>query len=60
MSAVKEQARKLIDHLPDDATWDDVMYRMYVKQKIESGLKAAEEGRTVPHKQVKEMFGKSQ
>jgi predicted transcriptional regulator len=32
------------------------MYKIYVKRKIEEGLKAADEGRTVPHEEVKEMF----
>ena len=29
------------------------MYELYVKQKIEADLKAVEEGRTIPHEQVK-------
>jgi predicted transcriptional regulator len=29
------------------------MYELYVKQKIEAGLKAVAEGRTVPHEEVK-------
>jgi predicted transcriptional regulator len=29
------------------------MYEFYVKQKIEAGLKAADEGRTVPHEEIK-------
>lgn len=49
----KEEAKRLIDHLPDQATLDDIMYKLYVKQKIEAGLKAVEEGRTIPHDQVK-------
>ncbi len=49
----KEAARQLIDHLPDKASWDDIMYELYVKQKIEAGLKAVEEGRTIPHEEMK-------
>jgi len=45
MSIVKEEAKKLIDKLPDHATWDDIMYELYVKQKISATLNAAEEGR---------------
>lgn len=52
MSA-KEQAIRLIDHLPDQATFNDIMYELYVKQKIEAGLQAAEEGKTIPHEEVK-------
>jgi len=53
MSAVKEAARTIVDNLPEQATWDDLMYELYVKQKIEAGLKAADNGQTVPHEEVK-------
>jgi predicted transcriptional regulator len=53
MQTAKESARKLIDRLPDQATWEDIMYELYVKQKIEAGLKAVEEGRTIPHEEMK-------
>ncbi len=53
MASPKETARQLIDHLPEKASWDDIMYELYVKQKIEAGLKSAAEGRTVPHEDVK-------
>ena len=53
MSIIKEQAKKLIDRLPDQATWDDIMYEFYVKKKLAVALKAAEEGNVVSHKQVK-------
>jgi predicted transcriptional regulator len=53
MSSVKEAARRIVDNLPEQATWDDLMYELYVKQKIEAGLEAAAEGRTVPHEEVK-------
>lgn len=49
----KESAQNIIDQLPEHASWNDIMYELYVKQKIEAGIKAAEEGRTVPHDQVK-------
>ena len=53
MPSAKDAARQIIDHLPDQATWDDIMYELYVKQKIEAGLKAADEGRTVSHEQAR-------
>lgn len=49
----KDVARQLIDQLPDEATLDDIMYELYVRQKIEAGLQAVEEGRTIPHDEVK-------
>ena len=56
MSVVKEEARKLIDKLPDEVTWDDVMYEFYVKKKLAVALKSAEEGRVVSHEEAKKRF----
>ena len=54
---IKEQARQLLDNLPESATWEDVMYRIYVRQAIEAGLKDSDEGRTMNVKEVRERFG---
>jgi predicted transcriptional regulator len=53
MNIAKDEARKLINRLPDNATWDDIMYEFYVKKKITAGLKAAEDGRVVSHEDAK-------
>jgi hypothetical protein len=53
MNIIKEEAKNLINKLPDNATWDDIMYEFYVKKKISVGLKAAEEGRVVSHANAK-------
>lgn len=53
MQSVKEMARELIEHLPDTATFDDLIYEFYVRQKIETGLKAVNEGRTISHDEAK-------
>jgi len=53
MPSAKDAARQIIDHLPEQATWGDIMYELYVKQKIETGIKAADEGRTVSHHEAK-------
>ena len=39
---IKEEARKLIENLPDDSTWEDLMYQIYVRESIESGLADSE------------------
>jgi predicted transcriptional regulator len=56
---IKEQAHELLEKLPDSATWEDVMYRIYVRQAIEAGIKDGEEGRTVEVKEVRKRFGLS-
>jgi len=53
VSIAKEEAKKLIDKLPEHATWDDIMYELYVKKKIAVALKAAEEGQVISHEEVK-------
>jgi len=56
-SNIKEQARKIVDELPEEAGWDDLMYRIYVRQKVDEGLKAADEGRLMSHEEVRRHFG---
>jgi len=56
MKTAKEQALDSISRLPSDATWKDIIYCLYVRRKIEKGIKAAQEGRTVPHDEVKRLF----
>ena len=43
----KEQARAVLESLPDDATWDDIVYQLAARRSIELGLSDAEEGRVM-------------
>ncbi len=54
---IKQEAHRLVDQLSDDATWEDLMYRIYVRQAIESGLRDSEAGRTLDVKEVRARFG---
>ena len=54
--SIKEQAHRLVDNLPDGATWEDVMYRIYVRQAIEAGIKDSDTGRTIDVKEVRKRF----
>lgn len=54
---IKEEARKLIEKLPDNCTWDDLMYEIYVRQAIESGLADSEAGRVTSVQSVRAKFG---
>ena len=56
MATIKEEAQKVIQELPDEASWDDVMYEIYVRKKIDAGIKAADAGNLIPHAQVKKRF----
>ena len=52
MSVVKEDAIKLIQSLPDDCTLDDIHYHLYVRQKVERGRAAIDEGRVVSQEEA--------
>ncbi len=57
---VKDEARRLIERLPEDATWDDLMHEIYVRQAIEAGLEDSREGRVSDIEAVRERLGLSQ
>jgi len=54
---VKEEARRLVENLPEDVTWDDLMYRIYVRQAIEAGLADRDANRVVEAEVVRKSFG---
>jgi predicted transcriptional regulator len=56
MAGVREALLELAQQLPDGCTWDQVMYQIFVRQKIDAGLRDAQEGRTISHEDVFEEF----
>ncbi|HYN22610.1 MAG TPA: hypothetical protein VE078_16745 [Thermoanaerobaculia bacterium] len=56
-ATIKEEARRLVEELPEKATWDDLMYRIYVRQRIDAGLKDSDAGKTVDVADVRARFG---
>ena len=56
MGAVKEEAKKLIDSLPEHATWDDIMYEFYVKKKLAKALEEDAKGEVVSHQSAKKQL----
>lgn len=56
MNEVKNAVLELALSLPEECTWDEVMYRIFVRQKIDAGLKDADAGRLVLHEDVFEEF----
>ncbi len=53
MFSAKDTAHQVIDQLPDSATLDDIMYELYVRQKIDQGLQELEDGQGIAHDEVK-------
>ena len=55
--SIKQEAHRLVESLPENATWEDLMYQIYLRQAIEAGLEDSEAGRTVDVKEVRAKFG---
>lgn len=53
----KDEARKIIDKMPQDATWDDLIREIYVRQTIERGLKDSDSGQTKDVQEVRAKYG---
>jgi len=60
MKTAKEQAIDSISRLSADATWQDIVYCLRVRRKIEEGITAAKEGHVVGHDEVKKLFARRQ
>jgi predicted transcriptional regulator len=58
MSTAEKEVKKLLDQLPDGASYEDIQYHIYVRQKIERGLKDVEEGRVLSHKEIESKMAK--
>ncbi|ACL72364.1 hypothetical protein [Thioalkalivibrio sulfidiphilus] len=53
MQHAKQDALEAIAKLPDDTDMDEIMYRLYVLDKIRKGQEAVEHGRTTPSEALK-------
>ncbi|MEW6482056.1 MAG: hypothetical protein AB1397_03515 [bacterium] len=58
MGTTKEEVRKMLDRIPDDVSFEDIQYHIYVRQKIERGLKDIEEGRVLSQEEVEQRMSK--
>ena len=53
MRAAKQEALNTIGQLPEDADMDEIMYRLYVLDKIRKGQEALKEGKTTTSEELK-------
>ena len=52
MASAKEEVRRLLDALPDDASLEDVQYSIYVRERIERARNEAKTGRLIEQDEV--------
>lgn len=58
MSKQKEEVRKMLDQIPEDASFEDIQYHIYVREKIERGLRDVREGYVLSQEDVGERMAK--
>ena len=58
MLAVKQEAQEMIQNLPDNCTYEDIQYHLYVVEKIKNGISRAEKGETSSHQDAKQRMAK--
>lgn len=55
-SPAKQLLREAVEHVPEDATVEDVMDRLYFLSKVARGLEAAEQDQLIPHEDIEREF----
>jgi len=58
MSTAKEEVRKMLAQIPDDSSFEDIQYHIYVREKIERGLRDIEEGRILDQEEIERRMSK--
>jgi predicted transcriptional regulator len=52
VGSAKEEVRRILEHIPDNASFEDIQYHIYVREKIERGLRDVKEGRGLSQEEV--------
>ncbi len=58
MQTAKQEAIKILQTLPDDSTFEEIQYRLFVRQKIEQGLEDISQGKTYSQEVVEKRMEK--
>ena len=53
----KQEAKRLVDLMPENATWDDLIHEIYVREVIERGVEDSKSGRTTDVREVRAKYG---
>ena len=52
MATAKQEARRVLESLPEEASLEDIQYHLYVLQRIERGRRDVEAGRVISQEEV--------
>jgi predicted transcriptional regulator len=57
-ATAKDEVRALLEKLPDDASLSDIQYHIFVRQKIDRGLQAIQDGKVIPHEEIEKQMAR--
>jgi len=52
MGSAKDEVRRILEQIPDNASFEDIQYHIYVREKIDRGLEDVEQGRVISQEEV--------
>ena len=58
MARPNEEVRRLLETMPEDATYEDIQYHIYVRQAVENGLTAVERGEVISQEEAERRMSK--
>ena len=58
MASAKEEVRKILEQIPEEASFEDIQYHIYARRKIERGLNDVKEGRVLSEEELEERFAR--
>jgi predicted transcriptional regulator len=58
MGSAKDEVRRILEQIPDNASFEDIQYHIYVREKIDRGLEDVEQGRVLSQDEVERRMRK--
>jgi predicted transcriptional regulator len=54
VGSAKEEVRRILELIPDNASFEDIQYHIYVREKIERGLEDVQNGKLLSQEEVEQ------
>jgi predicted transcriptional regulator len=58
MHSAKDEVRRILEQIPDNASFEDIQYHIYVREKIDRGLEDDGQGRVISQEEVERRMRK--
>ncbi|MCK4528441.1 hypothetical protein KAW18_13795 [candidate division WOR-3 bacterium] len=58
MKTAKEEVKKILEQISDNVSFEDIQYHIYVRQKIERGLREIKENQVINQKEIEKRMSR--